>query len=47
MHLRFLRLLTVGLGLATSLSATGDLLLIMGAPGEADYLKPFQRTTEA
>ena len=50
MRLRPLRHLLLALTLpllALSLPADGDLLLVMGAPGEEDYLAPFQRTTAA
>ncbi len=46
MHLRFLRHVILSIASALSVSANGDLLLVMGAPGEADYLAPFQRTTD-
>jgi len=44
---RFLSHLALSCGLALTLPASGDLLIIMGAPGEEDYLAPFQRTTAA
>ena len=44
---RFLQHLALSASLALPLPAGGDLLLIMGAPGEEDYLAPFQRTTAA
>lgn len=46
MPLRLLRHVILSIAFALSVSAEGDLLLVMGAPGEADYLAPFQRTTE-
>lgn len=42
-----LRHLLLSLALPLALPANGDLLLVMGAPGEKDYLAPFQRTTAA